>query len=510
MPEGNPHVQCGRGLPRSPGGEPPYCCPAGSAIHLRPSVSERPSIIFSKWDLPEQRWWVAPWRALTPPQLLVGSFAILILLGTLGFKTLPGLYAGPELSWLDALFTATSAVCVTGLIVVDTATFFTLAGQAYILLLIQLGGLGIITFTSLIIVALGRRLSLRAEALSLEREIAPHISRKHLVRDVVLFTFIIEAIGALLLYIIWLPHYDWNFRAAAWPALFHAISAFCNAGFSTYTDSMMPFQQSPVTLMVVMMLFIIGGLGFLTLEELYLRRKGGQRERVFRVSLHSRIVLGTTALLLVLGWALFAMFEWNVTLGHLGPVDKLSNALFMSATPRTAGFNCIDYSEATAATSFLTVLLMAIGGSPGSTAGGLKTTTAALIALLAWSRFRRHEVTSLAGRSVPEETIQRAVGIFAVATALLCTAVLVLTATEAGGAAPGRFLEYLFEVTSAFNTVGLSMGATPELSAAGRWMTVLLMFLGRVGPLTLAAALALRAATPAGEFRYAYEDVVVG
>ena len=440
----------------------------------------------------------------------MSSFVLLVILGTIGLKTLPGLYVANELSWLDALFTATSATCVTGLIVVDTATYFTPLGQAYILLMIQFGGLGIITFTSLIIVALGRRLSLRAEALSLESEIAPHISRKHLIRDVVLFTFIIEAAGALLLYITWLPRYHWNFQAPLWPAVFHSVSAFCNAGFSTHTDSLISFQNSPATLLIIAGLIVLGGLGFLTLEELYLRRKAGRRERIFRVSLHSRIVLGTTAVLLVLGWVLFGIFEWSGTFRDLSPVDKVFNALFMSATPRTAGYNSINYAEASAATNFLTILLMSVGGSPGSTAGGLKTTTVALIFLLAWSRFRQHEVTSLAGRSVPEETIQRAVGLFVVVTGLLCAAVLVLTATEPGGQSNGRFLVYLFEASSAFNTVGLSMGITSALSPAGKWVMVLLMFLGRVGPLTLAAALALRATTGVGEFRYAYEDVVVG
>jgi trk system potassium uptake protein len=466
----------------------------------------------NEWEVVGQRR-PTPWRRLTPPQLFVGSFALLVGIGTLGFRFLPGLYTGEPLGWLDALFTATSAVCVTGLIVVDTATHFTFAGQLWILLLIQLGGLGMITLTSLIIIALGRRLSLRHEAVSVSgREVAPQIDVRRLTRDVVRFTLLFEAAGALLLYAVWVPRF--GFGGAAWPAVFHAISAFCNAGFSVFSDSLMGFQASPATLLVVMGLIVLGGLGFLTLEELYLRHRAGQVDQRFRVSLHSRIVLTTTAVLIVLGWVLFGMLEWRLSLAHLPWWDRVTNALFLSIAPRTAGFNTIDYALASESTGFLTILFMAVGGSPGSTAGGLKTTTIALIGLLAWARFRGHEVTSLWNRSVPEETIQRAVGLFVVGFGAITAAILLFTVTEIGvvahPAVGGNFLLYMFEATSAFNTVGLSMGATPELSPFGRVITILLMFVGRVGPLTFAAALALRRSTTAGEFRYAYEDVVVG
>ncbi|AEN72085.1 TrkH family potassium uptake protein [Rhodothermus marinus] len=450
------------------------------------------------------------WRRLSPPQLFVGSFLLLILLGTLGLKTLPGLYTGAPLSWLDALFTATSAVCVTGLIVVDTATYFTVWGQAFILLLIQLGGLGIITFTTVLIVALGRRLSLRQQALAASAvEAAPHVDYRQLARDVVRFTFLIEAAGALLLYLGFLPELGW--RGAFWPAVFHAISAFCNAGFSTFSDSLVGFRTNPVVLVVVMVLIVVGGVGFLTLEELYLWRRSIREWRRFRLSLHSRLVLTTTALLLGVGWVFFVFFEWKATLAALPLPAKLLNGLFMSVTARTAGFNTIDYGAATEQTSFLTILLMFVGGSPGSTAGGIKTTTIALLVLLAISRLRGQEIPSCWSRSVPHEVVQRAVGLFVVAVAVLMLGSFVLTATEIehGVTAPGGFLKYLFEAYSAFGTVGLSMGVTPSLSTAGRWIIILLMFIGRVGPLTFAAALTIRRhRTP--QFRYAYEDVVVG
>jgi len=453
------------------------------------------------------------WQRLSPPQLFVGSFLLLILLGTLGFKMLPGLYTGEPLSWLDALFTATSAVCVTGLIVVDTATYFTLAGQAFILLLIQFGGLGIITFTTVIIVMFGRRLSLRHEVLTTGMaEVIPHVDYQHLVRNVILFTVAFEVAGAVLLYGLWIPRMGWT--EAAWPALFHSISAFCNAGFSVFSDSLMGFQRAPLVQLVVMVLIVIGGIGFLTLEELYLLRKAQHEKHRFNLSLHSRIVLVTTTVLLLVGWVSFTLFEWDVTMKAMPAWAKVLNGLFASVTARTAGFNTIDYGQATDSTSFLTIILMFIGGSPGSTAGGLKTTTVALIGLLAWSRMRGRGITSLWGRSVPQETVQRAVGLFVVATALVSLSIFIFTTTEIAAElqarVPRSFLKYMFEAFSAFNTVGLSMGVTADLSNIGRWTTIFLMFLGRVGPLTFAAALARRQRKPIGGFRYAYEDVVVG
>jgi trk system potassium uptake protein TrkH len=461
-----------------------------------------------RWNVPEE----APrtlWRRLTPPQLFLGSFAGLIALGTMGLRWLPGLYVGPGLGWLDALFTATSAVCVTGLIVVDTATYFTAWGQAFLLLLIQLGGLGIITFTTVIILALGRRLSLRHEELAgVDIEIATEIDHRRLAADIVRFTLAFEAAGAVILYILWVPRFGWG--GAAWHAVFQAVSAFCNAGFSTFSDSLMGFQGSVASLAAVAALIIAGGLGFLVLEELHIRRKTRRRLHA-PLSLHSRIVLVSTAIFLVAGWLLLGAFEWDGVLADMGLVDRVSNAFFMSTTARTAGFNSIDYSAAADDTNFLTIILMSVGGSPGSTAGGMKTTTFALIGLLALARFRGHEIVSIWGRSVPEETIQRAVGLFVLGFAVITIALFGYSYTDLGGAPLGGhpFLRHMFEAVSAFNTVGLSLGVTPGLSGPGRWLTIGLMYVGRVGPLVFAAALARRA-QHADPVRYSYEDVVIG
>jgi trk system potassium uptake protein TrkH len=418
---------------------------------------------------------------------------------------------GEPLSWLDALFTATSAVCVTGLIVVDTATYFTRAGQAFVLVLIQLGGLGILTFTTLVILAIGRRLSLHHEAVTASTaDVAPDIDFKQLVRTIVLFTFLFEAVGAVVLFLAWIRRFPLG--EAAWHAVFQAVSAFCNAGFSTFSDSLMGFQDAPVTLFVIMLLIVLGGLGFLTLEELHQRWRKG-RTALPALSLHSRLALAVTGILLLGGWLALGALEWGNTLEGMPAWGKLVNGLFMSVTARTAGFNTVDYAATGDGANFVTILLMSIGGSPGSTAGGLKTTTVAVIVLLAFSRVRGHLVTSVRSRSIPEETVQRAVGLFVVGFLLVTTGILLYAVVQLGpgGSTPADgFLRYMFEAVSAFNTVGLSMGATGELTPVGKGLTIALMYLGRIGPLTFAAAIALSRPPLAGEFRYAYEDVIIG
>ena len=447
---------------------------------------------------------------LSQERLFITSFLLLIALGTLGLRLVPAFYSGPSLNWLDALFTMTSAVCVTGLIVVDTATYFTPLGQAWVLLFIQLGGLGMITFATLIIVALGARPTLQYEAAASAP--AAGVSRldyRSLTRSVFGFTIAFETAGAVLLWLAWGPKLGWS--EAIFPAVFHSISAFCNAGFSTFSDSLMAFQEAPFTLLVIMALIVVGGLGFLTMADLRSNHWG--RGRFLRLALNTRLILVATVVLLLGGWLGFAFFEWRGSLADLPLVPKLVNALFMSVTARTAGFNTVDYGATTDAGAFFTILLMSVGGSPGSTAGGLKTTTVAVIALVAWSRLRGFRFTQAGARSIPEETVQRAIGLFVVAAAVVVSGVFALTITEEGrvaAAADRRFLGYVFEGASAFNTVGLSLNVTPGLSSTGRVVITLLMFLGRVGLLAFAAAIARRAAGAVSRLRYAFEGVVIG
>lgn len=449
------------------------------------------------------------WRSLTAPQLFVGSFLGLIAVGTAVLLLVPGLYTGEGLSFVDALFTATSAVCVTGLIVVDTATYFTPLGQGVILVLIQLGGLGILTFTTLIILLLGRRLTLRAEMAVGAPEAIPDIDASGLLRTVLRYTFVIEGIGAVLLWLAWTDRFGWI--GAVWPAVFHAVSAFCNAGFSIFSDSLESFAAAPFALTVVMILIVLGGIGFVVLEELRLR--GGGR-RTGRLSLHTQLVLLATVLFLVGGGLLYAAFEWTNVLEPMAWYLRPVHAFFMSVTARTAGFNTVDYAELTSASLLLTMVLMLIGGAPGSTAGGLKTTTVMLLGFLAMARARGRTVTSAFRRTIPEGTIQRAIGLLVFVMALLGVALFLLQITELQGVphplSRGLFLELAFEVVSAFDTVGLSTGLTADLSPAGKSILVFLMFIGRVGPFTLVASMIVAAEHTKVRYRYATEDVIIG
>src|SRR5688572_13001947 len=294
---------------------------------------------------------IIAWQRLSAPVLFVLSFALLIAIGTVGLMLIPGLQAKEKLSFVDSLFTITSAVCVTGLAVADTATQFTRAGQGWILLFIQLGGIGVITLGTMLIGALGKRLSLRSEMLTMaptRREDRPEVWE--VAAGVARFTIIVELMGTLLLFLLWLPRFDTI--DAAWHALFHAVSAYCNAGFSTFSDNLMSFSSSPASLIVLALLIIIGGLGYLTFEELLrwrrtaIARREGIRLSIagtHRLSSHTWAVVITTSALLVVAWGLYLVFEWTDTLGGMPIIDKIANGLFMAATCRTAGFNSIDY-----------------------------------------------------------------------------------------------------------------------------------------------------------------------
>lgn len=444
---------------------------------------------------------------LTAPRLLLASFAGLIAVGTAGLLALPGVYTGEPLGFVDALFQITSAVCVTGLSIADVGTTLTPFGQAWLLLMIQAGGLGIMTFAALAAAAFAGRSSLAVEeAAAGPRALLPAGGPLALVRLVVLSTLLLEALGAAALFALWAPRFGAG--EAAWPAVFHAVSAFCNAGFSLFPDNLVRFREDPATLLVIAALLVAGGLGFVVIQDLRFRLRGRKR----RLSIHSRLTLVVSAYLLAGATALFFVFEGSETLAGLGTGSRLANAAFMAATPRTAGFNAVDYDEVADPSLFLTFGLMWIGGSPGSTAGGVKTTTVALLALLLLARLRGDRAVSTGGRTVPEETLQRAAGLAVGSVLLLALFVFALLVTElpaSSEADRNHLVRLVFEAQSALGTVGLSMGVTTELSPAGRLLVVLLMFLGRVGPLAVLGAMALRGQRRA-PMRYAHEDVLVG
>lgn len=441
----------------------------------------------------------------------MGSFAGAILFGTVLLR-LPFAAGAGAVSLLEAFFTATSAVCVTGLTVVDTGTRFSPAGQVIILALIQAGGLGIMTYAVFVSLLLGRDVSFTDRRViqdSLHHSPTPELVR--LVRHVLVFTAGAEALGAGLL---WL-----RFRQqlppgqAVWQGVFHAVSAFCNAGFSLQPDSLVRWRADLLVNAVVTGLILVGGLGFLVNMELR-----GQVEAILRrrrrppMSLHARLVLVVTAVLLGLGTLAFLGLEGGNLLEGLPPGERLLAAWFQAVTPRTAGFNTVDLSQATTATLFVTTLLMMVGASPGSTGGGVKTTTLGLITALLVARWRGRGRATVFKRTIPHAVMDRALSLALLAAVFVSLAVALLLVTE-GHSVPfdqtrPRFMALLFEAVSAFGTVGLSTGVTTSLSSAGKLVLIVLMFVGRVGPLTLVLAVGPR--LEKGRFRYAEENVMVG
>jgi trk system potassium uptake protein TrkH len=453
-----------------------------------------------------QNWW----RRLSPPALFAVSFSVLITVGTLGLLFLPNLYTGPHLPFIDALFTATSAACVTGLSVVNTASYFTFWGQLWILLIIQLGGLGLISLTTVIIGSMGRRLALHTEVMAVPSLEEQHGSDLiHLASGVMKFTFAVEFVFTLFLWLQWRE--DFGALEAFWHAAFHAVSAFCNAGFSTFTNSLEDYALRPDILMPISMLVVIGGIGYLSGEEL-LRWWRARTTGPARLSSHTYAALWVTIILLVGGALFFAALEWRGVLQAMPFSDRLTNAWFMSVTARTAGFNSVAYESISVQSGMVTILLMFIGGSPGSTAGGIKTTAIAVLVAMAWSRIRGRRYVELHNRAIPDATVERTVSLVFLFALTIGTAFFCLTFSEAIGAAHTRdnILPLFFETVSATATVGLSMGVSTQLTPLGKFIIVLCMFVGRVGPLAFFAAISLRGGKLPAGFRPAREDLIVG
>lgn len=419
---------------------------------------------------------------LTPSQILVIGFAALILVGTLILMLPVSSVSGRWTPLIDALFTATSAVCVTGLIVVDTASYWSPVGQAVILVLIQIGGLGIMTMSTLVAFVIGKRIGLKERLVMQEALGSFSLSGLvRLTREVLIVTFLIEAVGALLLTARLSLDYSWP--RALWLGVFHSVSAFCNAGFDLFSVSLVNYVDDWVIIPTVGGLIIVGGLGFTVILDLWNRRSGG------RVNLHTRIVLLVSGILIILGAVAVFALEYNnpKTLGPLSPSGKLLGALFHSITPRTAGYNSLVTGDLYPATLFLTVILMFIGASPASTGGGIKTTTFSAIALAVWATVRGKAEVKVFERRLARDVIDKSLAISSIAWAMVTVFSIILLAVEGTG-----LLETLFEVTSAFGTVGLSTGLTPKLSVFGKLLITATMYIGRVGPLTMAVALAQR------------------
>lgn len=444
--------------------------------------------------------------SLRPAQLMLMSFAGAILFGTVLLMLPAATVEGESTTLLNAFFTSTSATCVTGLIVYDTATHFTVFGQMIILALIQVGGLGIMTFSVALALLMRRGVSMKEQSVMqdlLDQDAL--LSARRLVGFIVSMTLLLEAAGAVSLYRAWRPLF-----AGPWETLrhacFHSVSAFCNAGFSTFSDSLTAFACDLPTNYTVGALIIAGGIGFPVVNDLYksirsLLRRGGPR---YKFRIQTRLALGWTGGLILAGTGLFYWIEQHRILDGLSWDSALLVSFFQSVTTRTAGFNTCSTGGLHPATLFFFILFMFVGACPGGTGGGIKTTTPAVLWAVIRTGFNRKTNTELYRRTLPVEVVQKAVMVLCSSLLLVCLAVGLMTLFEENK----PFLDLFFETVSAFGTVGLSTGITGSLSTAGRLLITLLMFVGRLGPLTIGFAFMLKA-RPAN-YRYAEERIMIG
>ncbi len=459
-------------------------------------------------ELSRRRWW----ETLTPVQLLAICFVAAILAGTF-LLWLPFSTTEP-ISLIDALFTATSSVCVTGLIVVETGTRFTAFGQGVILCLIQLGGLGIMATSTVVLLTLGQRASLRNLIMLREEYTVSGIgSTKKLLLTVGAFTLIAEAIGALIL----INRFGVDSSGAhhpVWCGIFHSVSAFCNAGFSLFPDSFARYRGDLTVNLALPLLIVVGGLGFPARIDLFRKIRARVRGDRLALSLHAKIVFGATGALLAAGMLTFLALE-APGLEDASFFERVGASWFQSATTRTAGFSTVDFGEASEPTLLVTLVLMIIGGSPGSTAGGIKTTTFVVILAVVAARLRRRQRVEIGKRTIPAAVITKALVVAVLGVALIVFATLLLLLTDGAAVEQstgrGSFISLLFEVVSAFGTVGLSVlstAATGSLTWAGKLVIICVMYLGRLGPLVL-AQMVLSADKPV-KYKYPEEHLLVG
>lgn len=439
-------------------------------------------------------------NSLSPARVLALGFLAAIVTGAL-LLMLPVMTVGPRLTFLEALFTATSAVCVTGLVVVDTGTTFTVAGQVVILALIQIGGLGFMSMATLFFMLMGKKIGFRNRVLI--QESLNHTSLSgvvRLVRAILIYTLIFEGAAALILGLRF--SMDMGFARGMYYGVFHAVSAFCNAGFDLMGNfsSLTAYSNDLIVNITIMTLFITGGLGFAVVLNV-----ADKWRRPVHLNFHSKLVLLLTAMLLITAFVVVFALEYSNedTLAGLPWPEKLLGTAFTAATPRTAGFNTLPTDALRQPTQFFIILLMFIGASPASTGGGIKTATLGVVLVAVYSMVRGDPDAVLFKRRLPQYIIHKALAIIMISLILVISVTLLLSITE-----PFEFLDVLFESVSAFGTVGLSTGITPDLSAIGKVIIIVTMFVGRVGPVTLTLAFAQRLS--ANKIRYPEERVMVG
>ncbi len=449
-------------------------------------------------------WAHRPKHSLSPTQSIAVVFAVIILLGAL-LLTLPAASRdGVSCGFRPALFTATSATCVTGLVLYDTWTQWSAFGQIVILSLIEIGGLGFMTAASFVIFLLRRRVGLRQRLLMAQALSVSDMESVVKLQKWVLFGSLgIQFAGALVLFFRFLP--DFGLQKAAWWGIFHAISAFCNAGFDVFGSvapgaSMIVFNTDPVVCITIMLLIAVGGLGFFVWEEVV--RLHSWR----KYSVYTRLVLLMTGALILGGTVCFCILEWNnpETLGQMTVPQKILNGFFQSVTVRTAGFASVDQAGLTEAGKAVSIVLMLVGGSSGSTAGGVKTVTIVVLMLFLWSRIRGRSSVCIFKRTIPDRQVMDAMTIVSILVVLALVGGVVISATSAAG-----FTDALYEAVSALATVGLTAGVTTNLSIPAQILIMIYMYFGRVGVLTLSLGF-LMGSKAEERFRYAHTNLLIG
>lgn len=441
--------------------------------------------------------------SIKPTQILVMGFAMVILVGSILLNLPISTANGSSPGFLTSIFTATSAVCVTGLVVQDTASFWSPFGQTVILLLIQIGGLGFMTFTTLIFIISKKKITFKERLLiheSLNTKTLEGIVK--FARYVLFFTLAVEAIGALFLSTQFIPQF--GFKKGILLGIFHSVSAFCNAGFDLIGGfrSLTPYVNNIVINLTVCLLIIIGGLGFAVASDIFKNRQ------FKKLSMHSKLVLSISFSLIIFGAVFIFLMEFSnpKTMGNLPWYGKIISSIFQSVTTRTAGFNTLDLASMSTSAIFIIMVFMFIGGSPGSTAGGVKTTTIGAIVLTVISILHGKSQTEAFGRSISINIVKRALAVITIGILILIIVIMLLSITE-----NATFLEICFEAFSAFGTVGLSLGLTPHLSILGRIIIIFAMFIGRLGPLTIALAISeMQSSHESGNYKYPEGNIIVG
>lgn len=439
---------------------------------------------------------IKTWHA-NPPQILAAGFLIVILLGTILLKAPFSLQGDNSLSWTDAFFTATSATTVTGLAVVDTGTHFSLVGQTILMILMQVGGLGLMTFAVMIALLLGRKIGLQSRILIQESFSQTSLGGMvPLVKLILIFAFSVELIAFGFLAVRWVPEYGWGY--GLFTSAFHSISAFNNAGFSLWSDSLSGYVGDPIVNATITLLFISGGIGFVVIADIF------HKKSFRRLQLHTKLMLVGTLVLNLVAMAIIFSLEYSNpnTLGALTQIEKIWASYFQAVTPRTAGFNSFDVGAMTDGSITLTMILMFIGAGSASTGSGIKLTTFLVIIIAMFTYLRGRKEAVIFKETISSSIIHRSLAITTISALLVGGCFFLLSITE-----DTPYVETLFEAVSAFGTVGLSMGITSDLSTAGKVIIMFLMFIGRIGPVTLAFALAK---TENREVRYAKGEVYTG